>query len=221
MVTGRSRKGNSNSSAWNSPALSRDQLFAAKREAVLREAARAFRDNGYHQTSLVDVARALNVTKPAVYYYFKSKEEILFQCHMFSIDLGEQVLQEVGFTSTTKTGCERLVTFLGRYIELVTSELGDLTVLSEVDALTEEHRRKVLSRQRQFDHRFRDLVAAGIADGSIRKVDPKLAVCFFMGPVLTLMRWYRPEGPLSGKQVAEAFVDLLVHGLKPRNGVSA
>jgi AcrR family transcriptional regulator len=201
--------------AWNSAVLSRDQQFAAKRQAVLREAARAFRSKGYHQTSLEDVARALNVTKPALYYYFKSKEEILFQCHMLSLDLGERAMKEA--RAKKQANRDMLARFLGRYIELIAGELGDLAMLSEVDALTGDYRREVLRRRRQFDRRFRELIARGVADGSIRQVDPKLAVFFFMGAVQTLTRWYDPEGPLAGPDVAEAFVDLLLEGLRPRS----
>src|SRR2546422_6920381 len=51
-----------------------------KREAVIRAAAQAFNRKGYHNTSLDDIAAALEVTKPTVYYYVTSKEQLLFQC---------------------------------------------------------------------------------------------------------------------------------------------
>src|SRR2546421_12369540 len=51
-----------------------------KREAVIRAAAHAFNRKGYHNTSLDDIAAALEVTKPTVYYYVTSKEQLLFQC---------------------------------------------------------------------------------------------------------------------------------------------
>ena len=66
-------------SAWKNVAPSRDQLFALKRTALLREAARAFSARGYHDTSLDDVAKTLGVTKPALYYYVTNKQEILFE----------------------------------------------------------------------------------------------------------------------------------------------
>lgn len=210
-----SRKSNPSTAAWNVPVLHRDRQFDAKRKAVLREAARAFRSKGYHGTSLDDVARALNVTKPALYYYFKSKEEILFRCHMFALDLGDRAVKEA--RASEGSGREMLARYLGRYIELLTSELGDLAMLSEVDALTGDYRREILRRRRRFDRQFRNMIAAGVADGSIRPVDPKLSVFFFMGTVHTLTRWYRPEGALTGSQVAAAFVDFLLEGLRPRS----
>src|SRR3569833_2634824 len=51
-----------------------------KREAVIRAAAHAFNRKGYHNTSLDDIAAALDVTKPTVYFYVTSKEQLLFEC---------------------------------------------------------------------------------------------------------------------------------------------
>ena len=63
-------------SAWSSVVPSGDEQFALKRQALLKEAARAFSSNGYHSTSLLDVAKVLGVTKTALYYYVESKQQI-------------------------------------------------------------------------------------------------------------------------------------------------
>ena len=57
-----------------------------KREAVLRAAVRAFNEKGFHATSLDDVAHALNVTKPTIYHYFASKDDILFDWFRRGVD---------------------------------------------------------------------------------------------------------------------------------------
>ena len=60
----------------------RQRSHSTKREAVIRAAARAFNERGFHNTSLDDIAAALNVTKPTIYYYVTNKEELLFQCFL-------------------------------------------------------------------------------------------------------------------------------------------
>src|SRR3984893_16023697 len=62
---------------------------AVKREAVVRAAAREFNRKGYHNTSLDDIAARLEVTKPTVYYYVTSKEQLLLPCFVAG---GEQTL---------------------------------------------------------------------------------------------------------------------------------
>lgn len=195
------------SSAWKDVVLSPNEQFSLKRNALLREAARAFSARGYHETSLDDVARTLGVTKPALYYYVRNKQEILFECHMISHDLGDQALayaQENG-----RTGRERVVLLARRYIELITGELGSFGVLGEFDALNPANRAVIARRRDAFDRSFRELIAGGKADGSIRDVDPKMTVFFFMGAVNWMTRWFRSDGHSSGGQIALQFSDLL------------
>ena len=94
---------------WNETVQTRDQQFTLKRTALLKEAARAFSSQGYHATSLDDVAKTLGVTKPALYYYIKNKQEILFECHMLSQDLGERAFEYA--YKNGKTGREILLLF--------------------------------------------------------------------------------------------------------------
>src|SRR5437763_15175228 len=67
-----------------------------KREAVIRAAAHAFNRKGYHNTSLDDIAAALEVTKPTVYYYVTSKEQLLFQCFVAGVTQVRAAVCEVG-----------------------------------------------------------------------------------------------------------------------------
>ena len=62
------------------PFESRRRARDEKREAVLRTAVQLFLEQGYHRATLNGVAERLNITKPALYNYFRSKEDILFEC---------------------------------------------------------------------------------------------------------------------------------------------
>ena len=57
-----------------------------KREAVIRAAARAFNARGYHNTSIDEIAAALNVTKPTIYYYVANKEQLLLECILTGLE---------------------------------------------------------------------------------------------------------------------------------------
>ncbi len=61
---------------WKDIGPDRDGLVARKRKELLVRAAQAFNARGYHQTSLDEVARVLGVSKPALYYYVESKQDI-------------------------------------------------------------------------------------------------------------------------------------------------
>lgn len=198
-------------SAWKSVVLSREQQFSLKRGALLREAGRAFSLRGYHNTSLEDVAKTLNVTKAALYYYVKNKQEILFECHMMSLDFGDEAMrycEEHG-----KTGLEKILLLIDKYVKTITSEMGSFAVLGEYDALEQQNKAIIGKRRDKFDRGFRNLISEGIADGTVRLVDPKLTVFFFMGSINWMTRWFTPEGPLTGEQVARQLVDLIEKAL--------
>ena len=53
---------------------------------IIAEGEYEFNGNGYHNTSLVDIASRLEVSKPTVYYYVTSKEQLLFQCFVAGVE---------------------------------------------------------------------------------------------------------------------------------------
>ncbi len=69
-----------------------------RRVEILKSAAAAFRRRGYHGASMGEIAQALHMTKGSLYYYFKSKEEILFFCHDYSLDILLGMLERVEAT---------------------------------------------------------------------------------------------------------------------------
>src|SRR5690606_8412462 len=103
-------------SAWSSVVASQDEQFRLKRNALLCEAARAFNERGFHNTSLDDVAALLGVTKAALYYYVSSKQELLFECHMLTYDLGGEALAYA--RENGRTGLQQACLVARRFIEL-------------------------------------------------------------------------------------------------------
>ena len=77
---------------------------ATKREAVLQTAAQLFLEKSYGRTSLNDVAERLNITKPALYHYFRNKEEILLECYRWGTGLIEEILNEIAAALRNRPG---------------------------------------------------------------------------------------------------------------------
>lgn len=193
--------------AWSDAIQSPDQQYELKRRALIHAAARAFNAHGYHNTSLDDVAAELGVTRAALYHYIRSKQEILFECHMLTYDLGEQAIEYA--RAHAKNGLETGCLIIRRFIELFNGAMGRVAVMSEHQSLEPTMQALVQKRRDDFDHEFRSIIEAGIRDGSIRAVDAKLAVFFAMGAVNWMgTRWYRPDGPLSIEEIAASFEDM-------------
>ncbi|MCZ8337882.1 MAG: TetR/AcrR family transcriptional regulator [Burkholderiaceae bacterium] len=196
---------------WNDAVQSREERNEAKRVALIRAAGRAFKAKGFHNTSLDEVAALLNLTKPTLYYYVSSKADLLYQCHDYALDLGEAAFQH---GQEGRTGLDKLRRTLAKYMESMTHDFAAYSVLSDLNDMTPAQKRAIQKRRREFDTRFRALVSEGMADGSIREVDPMLTVAWFMGAINAIPRWFSEDGPLNGAQVADAYTDLLTRGLR-------
>lgn len=191
---------------WKDAVQSPQDQYHLKCRALMREAGHAFSRNGFHNTSLDEVAAALNVTKPALYYYFRNKHDLLFAC----CDLGIQIMEEtVEFaTSQATNGRGRMAAFVRRLIEVMTQDLAGFAVMTELKSLPEAERSRLDERRRAVDASLRGFVADGIADGSIAPCDVAITVGWVMSPVVAMARWYRPGGPLTGPEIARQYADL-------------
>lgn len=197
---------------WNNLVKSQDEQYQLKRQAVIAEASRAFGHRGYQNVSLDDIAKSLNVTKPALYHYIKSKQELLYECHSLAMDIGDQALEHA--LATGNTGLGKLESFISNYINAFANELAASAVLHELDALPPDDRREIIGRRRQFDLRLRNLIQEGIADKTISPCDAKLAVFWFMGAINGIPRWFSLGGEFSGAEIAKAFVKFLLTGIQ-------
>lgn len=204
--------------AWNVTIVDRAEEARRKRRAVIAEAARAFGHRGFHNVSLDEVAIALNVSKPTLYNYVKSKHELLYECYNLALDFGDEVMRDVA--ALNGTGLDKLCTFITRYIAMLTEQLGPAAVFYEFYSMRPNDREKIQKRRRGFDKMFRNLVSEGIADGSVAPCDPKLAVFWFMGSISGIPRWFDPNGELSGEEIADAFVAFIKNGLAAPDGKS-
>jgi AcrR family transcriptional regulator len=187
-----------------------------KRDAVILTAARAFSERGYHNTSLDDVARELNVTKPTVYHYVENKEQLLFECFRSGLGQIMEAFEEVKTSSASAR--DRLSAVMTRYAEAVTSDFGWCMVQAENQDLSAAMSKKVRVLKAEIDQGIRGLVTAGIQDGSIRKCDAKITGFALAGAMNWIAYWYDSSDALTPAEIAQRFTELFLKGLEPRTG---
>ena len=185
-----------------------------KREAVIKTAAHLFLEHGYQKTSMSLLAARLKITKPALYYYFRNKEEILMECYRSGIAEIESCLNRL--SPDAGNGFARLQLYVLEYATVVlTHEFGRCVAMIDDSALSSKTRRGVRDLKRKIDASFRALVTEGMADGSMAICNPKLVSFAIAGAINWAGIWYKPSGELSPEQIAEAFVEILTGGLRP------
>lgn len=190
-----------------------------KREAVIRAAAHAFNHKGYHNTSLDDIAAALEVSKPTVYYYVSNKEQLLFECFVAGIEPIRSGLRQA--RALKATARERLKAVLGHYGEAVASEFGWCMVRAEDQDLSPAMSAHIKSLKSEIDQGIRRLLREGIHDGSLHACDPKMTAFALAGALNWIAHWYRENQSMTGTQIATAFITVFENGLIPRTEAAA
>ncbi len=189
-----------------------------KRDAVIRAAARAFNRKGYHNTSLDDIAAALEVTKPTVYYYVSNKEQLLFECFVAGIERIRAAFRDA--RARAAPARERLKAVLRQYGEAVASEFGWCMVRAEDQDLSPDMSAHIKAMKSEIDQGIRRLLREGVQDGSIHPCDPKMTAFALAGALNWIAHWYREAQGMTGTEIAEAFISVFECGLAPRSETS-
>ncbi len=184
----------------------------ARRIEILRSAAAAFRRRGYHGASVEEIAVALKMTKGNLYYYFKNKEEILYFCHDYSLDLMLGLLAEV--ERDGKPADEQLRRLVVAFVHLIIDELHGTALTMDLQALSPRLLRRIVAKRDRFDRGVRRTIEQGMEQGLFTTADPKLVSFAILGAVNWIARWFDPRGPASSDQIGAAFADYLIAGLK-------
>jgi len=180
-------------------------------------AARIFCDKGYDATSMSDIAEAVGITKAGIYHYVKSKQDLLFAIMNFAMDRLEI---HVVLPARAVTDAEQRLRAILRNHALLIIEgsapegISPLTVLNdEMAGLTPVHRRKVQQRKRAYMDLMRDTLRQLKDEGKLKDVDTTVAAFSLFGMLLWLSRWYRPDGKLTGEEVANEIEKIAFGGL--------
>lgn len=182
-----------------------------RRTEILKSAAAAFRRRGYHGASVDEIASAVAMTKGNLYYYFKNKEEILFACHEYSLDMLLALMTDVlADTASPEAKLRRLVL---AFVHLILDELHGTALTLDPEALSPELLKRVIEKRDQFDQGVRAIIQQGIDEGQFKAGDPKLIEFAMMGAINWIPKWFAPEGPATSDQIGDAFADYLVGGL--------
>lgn len=180
---------------------------------IYEAAARVFCERGFGQSSMADVAAAMDMTKAGIYHHISSKDELLFGIMSYGMDLFEErVLDRV---EQIRDPLERLRATIRGHVLLVTRDRPkEVTViLNEPLSLREDYRAQIDKRKRRYvrflNQTFRELARKGLT----RDVDPRVATFALLGMINWIYQWYGPGGRLRDTEIAEAYIDLFLGGL--------
>ncbi len=182
-----------------------------RRREILHAALAAFRENGYHGTSLDDIAVRLGMRKTALYHYFPDKDALLYECHRESLAELARMIRDSARCCDGPVA--RLAYLIREHVRIMTDTLEGSPLAFEVSALSPARRAEVVAERDRYERLLRRLVKEAMVAGEFRAADPKIAVFAILGAINWIARWYRPDGPIRAPELGRQFSEHLLQGL--------
>jgi AcrR family transcriptional regulator len=186
-----------------------------KRAEIVAVATKFFGENGYEDTKWADVATAVGLGPTALYHYFESKQQCLFEILVEAI---EDARAE--FVRLTEGDYEAaLRTLLRGTFERDDREVCRARVLVAEQGLVrhprtapreEDARVRAFALVKEYEGGWREFLAAAMDAGVIPRTDPELLARSLIGFHNSVWQWYRPEGKLTLDEVADFYVPRLL-----------
>lgn len=183
-----------------------------RREAILRSVASVLRNSRFSSLTMEDVAAELGITKGNLYYYFKDKRDILYQCHMRSMEISLVALKEA--LQRGRTPAEKLRLLLTGHVRGVVDDGFGGILQTDLENLRSDQRNQYVRKRDELESGVRRLIEEGNRAGEFECPNVKLAGFAILGAINWIPKWYRSNGPLTPEQISVEMVDYFLRGLR-------
>lgn len=186
--------------------------YGRKLDAILRQAAAVFCARGYHQASIRDIARATGVSLAGLYYYFSSKEELLYliQRHAFETILAAARQEIAGIGDPA----ERLRELVKLHLQFFLEHPNEMKVLThEEEWLGRKRGREVRAIKRSYYKLWIEQVEALKRERNLSGLNPRLAVLSLFGMMNWIYTWYNPRVDPGASACAEVMAGIFLRGI--------
>ncbi len=182
---------------------------------VHREALRLFLEKGYDATSMSMIAEALGMSKPNLYYYCDSKENLLYEIHLnFS---HQRFLPVLEAAEKVADPAERVVYFLSKFALLNTSSPANWTLVHDIDKLNEGHRNEILRFWRRAYELVRDSIKELQQAGRLSKSRASFLAFVWLGTVFWIPYWFDYSRQENAGELAGIIGQTFLDSLKPKD----
>jgi TetR/AcrR family transcriptional regulator, cholesterol catabolism regulator len=182
--------------------------YDEKLDSILSAAARIFAEKGYHNASIRDISRATGVSLSGLYYYFQSKEELLYliQDHAFRT-LVERLERRVAGVTDAR---QKLRILIDNHLHYFVNNMAEMKVLShEADSLSGEYLQKVNGQKRRLTEIAGEILEELRPDSD---VDSRVATFGLFGMMNWLYTWYRPDRDVGVDRLVDDLTRIYMTG---------
>jgi TetR/AcrR family transcriptional regulator, cholesterol catabolism regulator len=189
--------------------MSREANSSTTREKLLAHAVKLFLKKGYEKTSTRDLAKAVGIQAPGIYYYFKSKKEILIELNEESWRrFREMVLEPAARAADPE---ERIKLYIRNMIKYQLA-LGEKTLLVD-DSVTIKNVGSRKAYEREVFNFLRDSLRELSKNRGIENpINANLGAFALFAMVARVYQWYKPKGPISLEDLSDQMIRLFLEG---------
>ena len=190
-----------------------------KLQQILVHSARIFAEKGFDGTSIREISRATGMSLAGLYYYFRTKEELLCliqeRCLVTLLENGRKI-QESG-----KTPREKIALFVHNHLGFFLHNMNEMKVMSREDtALTADYEKRILDLKRRYLKALVDLVEELQRHEQARKLNVRVAALSLFGMMNWIYTWYNPKRDPSLRALIEQMLRIFFFGVLNDNGAS-
>lgn len=194
----------------------REKKAALKREEIMESAIAIIAEKGYHGTTMEDIASRLLMTKGSLYYYFKNKQELVYESQ---IKLLNESLENFKLVEKMKTDAqEKLVKMIRLHTEhLVSNKAGFELMIKPEEIFTEEQLEEIYRLREAYAVKYDELLKEGIEDGSfhIEEDEIKIVRNLLLGALNWVMQWHSLEGDKNVEDFTKVITKYVFRIVKP------
>lgn len=189
---------------------------ASRKQIILKEAARLFREKGYIASNLRELAKRAGIQGGSIYHHFSSKQDILFQ--LMDNTMTDMVTSLSAVLAGTDDPEEKLRRLLRFHISYTICGPDETYITDdELRNLNADNYLQIIAKRDAYQKLFEEVFLAGYQQQGWMVVDPKLMARAAIQMGTGVASWYKPEGPMSIDQISTYYAELLCKGLLPRN----
>ena len=189
------------------------KISPSKEQEIIAVAARLFKEKGYRATTLEDIAAAVGMLKGSLYYYIRSKEELLYLVVRDPIRQAYNKLEEI-VTSEAPVHV-KIAQAIANHMTLFHQHYPHIAVyLHDYHHLMQQLQKNIIETPKHYQRLWATLLQQGVDTGELRPdLDVKVTGYAILGMCNWVYRWYNPRGTLSAESIAAVFTKLVLEGL--------
>ena len=197
----------------NAEGVERSRQIRSRTEEVYTKAAMLFKQYGYLNTPLNEIAKSLGIQKGSLYYYITDKETLLFTILNKTMD---NMLELVGnLPLNALPPDKKLAQVIRAHIVNAVRYLNEFSVLlHDTKYLPPEQRKIILSKRKQYEEIFLNIIREGIDQKIFVHYDQKIVAYMILGSCNWLYQWFSPKAGRSSEEIAEIFSKVILNGLE-------